>query len=155
MSSAASPGSRSRFELLRIFTAVMDHYNAPRLQRQEAWAVALQHPYRAWACYSAILRSLYSEQEMLAYISMRGISVPSHSERNQAGKTVPARKESSAPTLTSQRSRSEYEEPARTGKARMKRPATDNRHPEEESYEVPNADSRKRSGDGLSYGEQA
>ncbi len=44
--------------LLDAFYAVHDYYGSGIDNRREAWQVALQHPYRAWVCYSAILRSL-------------------------------------------------------------------------------------------------
>ena len=51
-------GYVSRVMLLDAFNAVHDHYGSSIDNRREAWQVALQHPYRAWVCYSAILRSL-------------------------------------------------------------------------------------------------
>ena len=51
-------GYVSRMMLLAVFNEIMDHYSFGIDNRREAWAVALQHPHRAWVCYSAILRSL-------------------------------------------------------------------------------------------------
>lgn len=58
MSPKYPKGARNRIELLRLFDVVMRHYGHGIDARREAWQVALQHPYRAWVCYSAIARSL-------------------------------------------------------------------------------------------------
>lgn len=51
-------GYMSRIKLRDAFDRVMIHLEHDEDQREAAWLAAMAHPYRAWACYSAILRSL-------------------------------------------------------------------------------------------------